>query len=66
MKTSLSTPRFLKAMSPKGLERAMLLNNIKRKSWHKYDIIFDGKNWIAWYYADLSGELNQEIKEVLE
>lgn len=63
-KTSLTTPRFLKAQSAKGLERLMLRNNLKRKAWHQYQIVFDGKSWLAWYYADLSGTFNKEIEEV--
>lgn len=63
-KTSLTTPRFLKAQSAKGLERLMLRNNLKRKAWHQYQIVFDGKSWFAWYYADLSGTFNKEIEEV--
>ena len=65
MKNVMSTPRFLKASSPKGLERAMLQNNLKRQAWHVYQITFDGKAWFAWYQVDLSGAYNQEIKEVL-
>lgn len=61
---SLKTPRFLKAVSPKGLEKAMLLNNIKRKSWHDYQIVFDGKAWFAWYYVDLSGSVNKDMDEL--
>lgn len=62
--TSLKTPRFLKSKTPKGLERAMLQNNLLRRSWHNYQIVFDGKEWFAWYYVDLSGSYNQEINEV--
>jgi hypothetical protein len=57
-------PRFVKAKTPKGLERAMLQNNMARKSWHNYQIVFDGKEWFAWYYVDLSGSYNEEIKEL--
>lgn len=66
MARSLTAPRFLKAKSPKGLERAMLLNNIRRSSLHNYTIVFDGKEWFAWYYVDLDGAYNQEIKEILK
>lgn len=64
MKTSLSTPRFLRTKSVKGLERAMLMNNIKRKSWHQYQIIFDGTYWYAWYQVDLNGSYNQELEDI--
>lgn len=62
--TSTTTPRFLKAASPKQLERLMLQNNLKRRAWHNYQIVFDGKAWYAWYYVDLSGSMNQEINEI--
>ena len=43
----------------------MLNNNIKRKSWHNYQIVFDGKYWFAWYHADLSEPTGQELEQVL-
>lgn len=43
----------------------MLQNNLKRQAWHKYQIVYDGREWFAWFYVDLSGTYNQEIKEVL-
>jgi hypothetical protein len=64
MQDSLTTPRFLTANTAKGLERAMLDNNLKRKRWHDYTIVFDGRKWFAWYYTDLSGAYNQEIEEI--
>jgi hypothetical protein len=54
----------LKATSPKQLERLMLQNNLKRKCWHRYQIVFDGKSWFAWFDVDLSGAYNQEINEI--
>ena len=42
----------------------MLRNNLKRAAWHNYQIVFDGKDWFAWYHVDLSGSFNQEINEV--
>jgi hypothetical protein len=45
-------PHFLSAGSPKGLQRLMLLNNIKDGFEYRYfDIAQDKKGkWIAWYY----------------
>jgi hypothetical protein len=44
-------PHFLSAEGPQKLLRAMLLNNIKNGTEYKYfDIQFDGKVWIAFYY----------------
>lgn len=66
MKTSSLTPRFIKATSPKQLERLMFKNNIVRRAYHDYQIEFCAKDgcWYAWYYADLSGSYNQEADEV--
>lgn len=63
-KHSLLIPRYLKAATPQGLEKAMFKNNVKRRAFHDYKIVFDGKAWFAWYYADVSGTYNQEINEV--
>lgn len=65
MNTSATTPRFLKAKTAKALERLMLLNNARRKSFHQYSIVFDGKDWYAWFYVDISGSFNLEGKEIL-
>ena len=64
--TSSMIKRHIKARTPKGLERAMFLNNLRRKSYHRYDIVFDGKNWVAWYDCDLSGMANVDMIEVSE
>ncbi len=64
MLNTLKTPRFIKAKTPKMLERLMLKNNLNRKSWHQYQIVFDGKDWYGWYYVDLSGVYNLEINEL--
>jgi len=65
MSRALTAPRFIKAKTPRGLEIAMLKNNIKRSSLHTYTILHDGKDWFAWYYVDLDGAYNQELKEIL-
>lgn len=64
MVDSLSTFRFLSASTPKGLERQMLKNNLARRAWHNYQIVFDGRKWYAWYQVDLSGAYNREIEEI--
>lgn len=64
MSDSLTSPRFLVANTPKGLEAAMLKNNVKRQRYHRYQIVFDGRKWFAWYDVDLSGSYNQEINEI--
>jgi len=56
--------RFIKAKSPKRLEVLMMLNNTKRQSYHKYQIVFDGKEWFAWYEVSLEGLANQDLIEV--
>ncbi len=52
-------PSFIKAASPSGLVRLMLLNNVKRGMQFEYQIVHDGKSWFAWYY------ILQDQKEAL-
>lgn len=65
---SLRIPHFLSASSPKGLERAMLKNNIKHGvEFHYFSINFVSGKWIAWFTmpADKDGGvLNEDIKKV--
>lgn len=46
-------PNFLKASSPESLRLLCLKNNAKTGKYHKYEIIFDGKFWFAWFYSDV-------------
>lgn len=48
---------FVRARSPLGLRRAMLLQNAKAGAFHKYfDIQFVNGDWYAWFFKDVSGE----------
>lgn len=50
-----NVPSFLKASSPKGLHRLMLLNNLKHGNRFKYqDIQFVNGAWYVWYYLDIN------------
>lgn len=55
--------RHIKASTPKGLERAMLRNNVSKNTWFDYQIIFDGKEWFAWYLDDKNDPM-QAAKEL--
>lgn len=58
-------PHFLKAGSPEGLRRLMLRNNMRwGMIFNYYQIIFDGKNWFAWYQLDAVDALSDELKEM--
>jgi hypothetical protein len=49
-------PSYLKARSPQGLRRLMLLNNAKASTFFEYtqiQYISDEKYWYAWYYRDV-------------
>lgn len=65
MAKSSQAPRALKAKTTQGLERLMLINNVRRQAFHQYQIIWDGKEWVAWYYEDRSQEENQIAGEIL-
>jgi hypothetical protein len=58
------TPNFLKSKTEMGLKRLMLQNNIKRKAWHLYSIIWNGKEYVAWYYIDITDMSN--MTEVID
>lgn len=48
-------PHFIKARTPQQLRAKMLLNNLKMKAECQYfDITFDGKEWVVWYFAEAS------------
>jgi hypothetical protein len=54
-------PSFVKARTPEGLRRVMLINNIKNAMQFVYhDIQFVNGFWYAWYYeqTDFSEVVN--------
>ena len=60
-------PHYLKARSPEGLRRAMLKNNVKwGMIFNYYQIIFDGKDWWAWFQLDAVESLQDELNEIEE
>lgn len=44
--------RHIKAKTAQGLERAMLINNLKHNTFFHYEIVFDGKEWFAWFLKE--------------
>lgn len=47
-------PVALTAPSMGELSLACLRNNLKHQTeFHYFQIVKDGKQWVAWYYADL-------------
>jgi hypothetical protein len=64
---NLQVPTFIKASSPQGLFRLMLLNNIRSgNKYHYQDIQFVKDAWYAWFYKSVSfGELNTELMPVV-
>jgi len=50
-------PNYLKARSPQGLRRLMLLNNAKYSTFFEYVYIqFTEGNWYAWFYRDVDSD----------
>lgn len=44
-------PKFVSAPSPRGLRRAMHLNNRRNgKKFNYFQIVRDSRRWLAWYY----------------
>ena len=60
---NLKVPTYIKASSPQGLFRQMLLNNLRSgNKYHYQDIQFVKDAWYAWFYKDVSfGEVANEI-----
>lgn len=57
-------PHFLSSGSPQGLQRAMLLNNLKAGVEYSYfDIQKDGARWIAWFYKVAAIKLDAPLAE---
>jgi len=53
-------PSFIKAKSPAGLRRIMLLNNTKHsKTFQYFSIQFVEKEWFAWFYLDMDATLRE-------
>lgn len=61
-------PNYVKAKSPEGLKTLCMQNSIGKDRYFKYQIVFDGKFWFAWYEEDASDSLSAEIKarEILD
>jgi len=60
-------PNYLKAASPIGLRRLMLLNSIKLNGFVTYfsvQYVNEGKDkyWIAWYYSEIQND-DQILKD---
>lgn len=56
--SSLNVPQFISAPDPQGLVQKMLANNILFSMEYRYfDIQFDGKEWIAWFYKRMEPRL---------
>jgi len=57
--------RHIKAETARGLERAMLMNNLKHNTFFHYEIIFDGKNWYAWFLKEQNviEAIKEEVKK---
>lgn len=58
-------PKSITAPTRLGLERLMLLNNLKNQVEFRYfDIQSDGKRWTAWYYFVV--DRNKMLEENLD
>jgi hypothetical protein len=55
-------PNYVKAKTAEGLKTLCSMNSIKKDRYFKYQIIFDGKFWYAFYEEDATDLLQSEIK----
>jgi oligoribonuclease (3'-5' exoribonuclease) len=55
-------PNYIRAKTPEGLKKLCMENSIKKDRYFVYKIMFDGKNWFAWYEEDVSNVLQDQVK----
>jgi len=62
--SSINIPNFIAALTPQGLRRLMLMNNLKHGYFFKYySIEFINGKWYAWYYAEAdSKDMSNMVK----
>lgn len=58
--------RFIKAKTAEGIVVEQVKNNIKTGANHKYEILFDGKFWYAFFNASVKDLVNLKEKIVNE
>lgn len=46
----------------------MLRNNVRKNSYHDYQIVWDGKEWFAWYLDDKNDPMKavEELNDASE
>ncbi len=60
--SSVDVPTFVSALTPQGLVRAMLSNNLKLKGMATYhSITFANGRWYAWFLKDLTDDLKSGV-----
>jgi hypothetical protein len=58
-------PFFIRARSPMGLRRSMIMNNAKHGlTFHYFDIQFVQGSWYAWFYKSLDKLDSQDVEEL--
>jgi hypothetical protein len=64
IKNELHIKDFLKAKRPVDLQKLMLENSIKTRSYHDYNIIFAEGFWYAWFEVDGSNLIEKEYDAI--
>lgn len=58
-------PHFVKAASPEGLRRLMFRTNVRDGVEYRFfDITYDGKSWVAWFYKIIP--MTERIEEPID
>jgi hypothetical protein len=47
-------PNFVRAATPRGLRRLMLLTNKRLGAWHNFQIQFVNGAWYAWFHEEVT------------
>lgn len=53
---------YIRAKTPEGLKQLCLQNSVSRGYYFRYSVVYDGKNWFAWYEEDASEQIESQIK----
>lgn len=61
--TLFEVKNFLSAETPDLLVEAQLENNFKFGLKFKYDVLFDGKKWYAWFEQKVDREVVNDAKK---
>ena len=64
MQKSTEVPIYLKAKNKDELVKKMISNNMELSRFHPYQIMKDGNEWVAWFYADIKDTVLNKLEDL--